>query len=258
MGRRPVVCRRESGGGRCAVFRSCGSRRSIAAVAERWRVAIVLGDAAGAGRSGLRRFKRDVAREMGDRTGGAVVVVGAPSSGPAGRLGTWLASGESPVSAYTDDRAAAETAARAAREVAGQHGLAARVSVECWHPVNKRWEDASAVSQRDLAEAHDYQQREDRRLSAETGVAQWRVRVELRAHSDAVTLAQRLSGDGHQIGQGRKSVVTGADSEDDAHRLAGKIQQYAPSDAEIHVERADTPVYTGEDSASGPQDFPIW
>jgi hypothetical protein len=227
-------------------------------VTDRWRVVIVLGEAAGAGRSGLWRFKRDVAREMGDRTGGAVVVVGAPSSGPVGRLGTWLTSGESPVSAYTGDRAAAEVAARAAREVAGQHGLAARVSVERWHPVTGQWEDASAVSQRDLAEEHDDQQREDRRRSAETGVAQWRVRIELRTRRETVALAQRLSSDGHQVDQGWKSVVAGADSEDDAHRLAEKTQQYAPSDAEVHVERADTPINTGEDSASGPQDFPIW
>jgi len=219
---------------------------------------IVLDDAAGAGRSGPWRFKRDVAREMQDRTGGAVVVTGAPSPGPVGRLGTRLTSGQSPVSAYTDDRAAAEAAARAAQEVAGRYGLAARVSVECWHPVKRTWEDASAGSQRDLAEEHDYQEREDRRLSAETGVAQWRVRVELRTHRDAVALAQRLSSEGHQVDQGRKSVVARADSEDDAHRLAEKIQQYAPSDAEVHAERADTPIYTGEDSASGPMDFPTW
>jgi hypothetical protein len=227
-------------------------------VAEKWRVVIALDDAAGAGRSGRWRFKRDVAREMPDRTGGAVVVVGAPSPGLAGRLGTWLGSGESPVSAYTDDRAAAEAAARVAREVAGQHGLAARVSVECWLPVERRWEDASAVSRRDLAEEHDHQQREDRRRSAETGVAQWRVRVELRTHRDAVALAERLSNDGHRVDQDWKSVVTGADSEDDARRLAEKIQQYAPSDAEVHPERSDTPVYTGEDGSPGPQDFPIW
>jgi hypothetical protein len=195
---------------------------------------------------------------MRDRTGGAVIVAGAPSSGLIGRLGAWLDSGESPVSAYTDNRAAAEAAARIAREVTGQHGLAARVSVECWRPVKRRWEDASAVSQRDLAEEHDSQQQEDRRLSAETGVAQWRVRVELRTHRDAVALAQRLSSDGHQVNQGWKSVVASADSEDDANRLAEKTQQYAPSDAEVHAERADTPVYTGEDGSAGPLDFPSW
>lgn len=242
-----VMPRRLAAGRAGAVFRSCGSRRSIAAVAERWRVAIVLGDPAGARRSGLWRCKRDVAREMRDRTGGAVVVVGAPGSGLIARLGVWLDSGESPVSAYTDNRAAAEAAARVAREVTGQHGLAARVSVECWRPAQRRWEDASAVSQRDLAEERDYQQREDRRLSAETGVAQWRVRIELRSHRDTVALAQRLSSDGHQVEQGWKAVVAGADSEDDAHRLAEKTRQYAPADAEVHAERADTP-----DWSSGP------
>ena len=145
---------------------------------------------------------------------------------------------------------------RVAREVAGQHGLTARVTVECWRPAQNQWQDASAVSERDLAEEHDYQQREDRRRSAETGVAQWRVRAELRTHLDAVALAQRLTADGHEVGQGRKSVTASASSEDDARRLAEKIRQYAPAGAEEHAERADTPVYTGEDWATGPLDFP--
>jgi hypothetical protein len=221
-----------------------------------WRVAVVLSDAAGAGRSGLWRGKRDVAREMRDRTGGAVVVAGVPGAGPIARLGARLDSGESPVSGYTDNRAAAEEAARVAREVAGQHGLTARVSVECWHPVENRWADASAVSERDLAEERDYQRREDRRRSADTGVTQWRVRVELRTHRDTVALAARLSADGHQVEQGWKSVLVGADCEDDAQRLAENTRQYVPADADVHAERADTPVYSGEDWAAGPLDFP--
>ena len=224
-------------------------------MAESWRVAIVWGDAAGAE---LRRCKRDVAREMRDRTGGAVVVAGAPGSGLAAGLRAWRESGKSPVSAYTDNRAAAEAAAQVAREVTGQHGLPAHISVQFWHPVQRQWVDPSAVSQRDLVEERDYQQREDRRRSAETGIAQWRVRVDLRTHRDTVALAQRLSSDGHHVNQGWKSVVASADSEDDAHRLAEKTQQYAPSDAEVHAERADTPVYSGEDWAAGPLDFPSW
>lgn len=114
-------------------------------------------------------------------------------------------------------------------------------------PAKGRWEDASAVSEGDLAEERDYQQREDRRLSAEAGVAQWRVRVDLRTHCGTVALAQRLSSDGHQVDQRWKSVVAGADSEGDAHRLAEEVRHYAPSDAEVYAERADTP-----DWSSGP------
>lgn len=226
-------------------------------MAEEWRVAIDLGDATSAGRSGLWRCKRDLAREMRDRTEGAVVVVGAPSPGPIARLGAWLASGGSHVSAYTDNRATAEAAARVAREVTGQHALAARVCVECWRPVKKHWEDASAVSQSDLAEEYDYQQQEDRRLSAETGVAQWRVRVGLRTHGDTATLAQRLLSDGHHVSQGWKSVVAGADSEDDARRLADEIRQYAPGDADVHAERADTPLHA-PDVFLEPPGLPHW
>jgi hypothetical protein len=195
-------------------------------VAEKWRVVIVLDDAAGVGWFGLRRRKHDLAREMQDRTGAVVVGAGDP--------------GQSPVSVYTGDREAAEAAAQVAREFTGQHGPAARVTVECWRPVQGRWEDASAVSQHDLDEERDYQQREDRLLSAESGVAQWRVRVELRTHSDAVVLAQRLSNDGLHVDQRWKTVVAGADSEGDAERLAEKIRQYATADADVFAERADT------------------
>ena len=213
-------------------------------MAEKWRVVIILGDGAGAGWFGLRRYKRDLAREVQDRTG--AVVVGTRDSG------------QSPVFAYPGNRAAAEAAAQVAREVTGQHGLAARVSVESWRQVKKQWEDASAVSQRDLDEEHDNQQREDRRLSAETGVAQWRVRVELRTHRDAVALARRLSSDGHQVDQGRKSVTASADTEDDANRMAEKMRLYAPSDADVQAERADTPDWSSGPIAPPSGGPPIW
>jgi hypothetical protein len=199
-------------------------------VAEKWRVCVILDNSTGAGRSSLRRYKRDLAREMQERTGAIVVGTGD--------------SGQSPVFAYTPSRAAAEAAAQLAWEVTGQHGLTARVVVEAWRPVAEKWEDASTVSERDLAEERDYQQREDRRVSAQTGVARWRVRVELRTHRAAVALAQRLSGDGHQVDRGRRSVMARADSEEDARRLAEVVKHYAPSDAEVLAERADTPEWS--------------
>lgn len=221
-------------------------------MAEQWRVTIVL-DAAGKEQRTL--CKRDLAREM-DRTD--VVVVGVPNSGRIAQLGTWLAIGdrlhssvESPVSAFASNRAAAEAAAQVAREVTGRHGLTARVSVECWRPAKRQWEDASAVSERDLAEEYDSQQQEDRRVSAETGVALWRVRVKLRTHRDTVALAQRLSSEGHQVDRRWTSVAAAAHSEGDAHRLAEKAQQYAPSGAEVLTERTDTLDYTDDANFSG-------
>lgn len=224
-------------------YRSSGSRRSIPAMAERWRVAIVLGGAAG---GVLWGCKRDIAREIQDRAG--AVVAGVPRS-------AWQDSGESPFSAYTGSRATAEAAAQVAQEVASRQGLAARVTVECWRQAKAAWEDASAVSESDLAEERDNQEREDRRLSAETGVAQWQVRAHLRTHRDTVALAHRLSGDGHQIHQRWKSVVASADTEDDANRLVEKIRQYAASNVEVRAERADTPDWADQPSY-GP-DFPL-
>jgi hypothetical protein len=116
--------------------------------------------------------------------------------------------------------------------------------VECWHPREERW-DAAAISQRDFAEqeriSHERTQQQERRRSAETGIARWQVRAELGTHRDTVTLAQRLSAEGHRFTQGRKFLVAGADSEDDAHRLADKIRMYMTADTKIHV-RPNTPV----------------
>jgi hypothetical protein len=175
-------------------------------------------------------FKRDLAREMQDRAG--VLVVGAGDSR------------QTSVSAYAASRAAAEAAAQVASEVAGQHQLAARISVECWRPGTKQWADASTVSERDLAEDHEHQQQEDRRVSAETGVAQWRVHVELRTHRAAVALAKRLTSDGHHVDRGWSSVAASANCEDDANNLAEKIRHYAPPGAEVVAERTDTPTWS--------------
>jgi hypothetical protein len=208
---------------------------SIENVAARWRVVIDLDDAFDSD-----ECKRDLAREMRDSAG--VVVVGGPTSG-AYHVGAWLLgsrySSESPVTALAGDRESAEAAARVAQQVMNQDRKTGHISVQCWRPITRQWEDASAVSDRDLAEEHDYQQREDRRLSAETGVAQWRVRVDLRTHRDTVALARRLSIDGFHVSHDGTTVQASADCEGDALRLAENIRQLAPSGAEVFAERAD-------------------
>jgi hypothetical protein len=198
---------------------------SAAGVAQEWRVTIALPGAPGADR--FHQWRRDVARELRDRLDGAVVE-----------------DRESPLLVYVDSQEAAEAAAQIGREVAAQRGLSADVTAECWHPLEEQW-DAAAISQHDFAEeeriSHEHQQQQERRRSAETGIAQWQVRAELGTHHDTVALAQRLSAEEHHITQGRKFLVAGADSEDDAHRLADKIRMYTTADAKIHV-GPNTPV----------------
>lgn len=191
-------------------------------VAQEWRVTIALHSAPGAGRDRQRR--RDVAEEMRDR-----------------RLGEVVGQGKSRVRVYVNSHETAKAAAQVARDVTGQHGLSANVSVECWHPLERLWADAATASRHNLAEeariSHDHQQQEDRRHSVETGVAQWQVWAELRTHHDTVALAKRLSADGQSIVRRWKSLVAGANSEDDAHRLAETIQSYTATDAKVHVKR---------------------
>lgn len=234
-------------------------------MAEEWRVTIVLDDAPGAegstdGAAGMTSRKmrkrdrgrvrrtRDLAREMRNRLDGGIVAPDVPSGVGFFPLFARLSSLDgSPVRVYVDTREAAEAAAQVAREVGGQRGLSVDVSVECWHPREERW-DAAAISRHDLAEeeriSHQRQQQEERRASTETGIAQWQVRAELGTHRDTVTLAERLSAEGHVIARGWKFLVVGADSEDDAHRLAEKIRMYSPADAKIHV-RPNIPVGGG-------------
>jgi hypothetical protein len=198
------------------------ARISAATEAQEWRVTVALHGAPGADR--YRQRRRDAAEDMRDRLSGAVVE-----------------DGESPVRVYVDSRETAEAAAQTAREVTSQHGLSADVSVDCWHPLEELWADAATASRHNLAEeariSHDHKQQEDRRRSAETGIAQWQVWVELRAHRDTVALAKRLSADGQSIVRRWKSLVAGAASEDDAYHLAETIQMYTAADAEVHVKR---------------------
>jgi hypothetical protein len=200
------------------------ARISAAGVAQEWRVTIALRGTPGTDQ--FRQWRRDVARELRNRLDGAIVE-----------------DRESPLLVYVDGQEAAEAAAQIGREVAGKRGLSADVTVECWHPREERW-DTAAISQHDLAEeqriSHEHQQQQERRRSAETGIDLWQVRVELGAHRDTVALAQRLSAEGHHITQGRKFLVAGAGSEDDAHRLADNIRMYTTA-TKIHV-RPNTPV----------------
>jgi hypothetical protein len=243
-------------------------------VAEDWRITVDIQDALGADGTAGRALSAtsrtmhalDVAREMRNRYGGASVEPDVPDRSGLHfrlfvRLGAWLGMLGSSVRVYIGTHDEAETAAQIAREAAGQRGLAADVSIERWHPLEDRWEDAAATSRHDLAEeerisaereriSHDQQQQEERRRSAETGVAQWQVRVELRTHRDTVALAERLSAGGHSIARGWKFLVAGADAEDDAHRLAETIRMYAPADAKVHV-GPEIPV-VGSAYANGP------
>lgn len=233
-------------------------------MAEEWRVTIALDDAPGAdGSTGARsmtprevrkrdrardRRMRDVAWELRDRLDGAAMEPDVPSRSRfrlLERLDVRLGLLDcSSVRVYMDSREDAEAGGQIGHEVAGARGLAADVTVECWHPREERW-DAAPISQDDLAEeervSHEHEQQRQRRRSAETGIAQWQVRAELGTHDGTVALAQRLSAEGHSIDRGWKFVVAGADSEDDAHRLADKIRMYTAADAKIHV-RPNIPV----------------
>src|SRR4029453_12543 len=66
-----------------------------------------------------------------------------------------------------------------------QEGHAAVTALERWHPVEQVWKDGSVPlpdTPEELAEEHGRLQEREAAESAETGTAQWEVRIELGTH----------------------------------------------------------------------------
>jgi hypothetical protein len=187
-------------------------------MADDWRVTATLPDEGFVERL-LDRFRRhDVEDEVIARLGGRVVV----SSGP----GT--------VFVYADSKGAAREAERLLHELSE-----AKVTVDRWHPIEERWEDASVpLPQTETAREaeHERRQQQEAEQSQETGLAEWEVRVELASHRDASELADRLGAEGMQPVRRWKYLVVGANNEDEAKELAARLRREAPSAAAVAVE----------------------
>lgn len=190
-----------------------------------WRVTATLHDEAGAGHAAAsvrdHEAADDVARQLGHR-----VAVSADGN---------------QIFLYTGSEDAAREADRIVRTVLARHGLAADVAVDRWHPIEERWEDASAAMPQTAAQRqaeHERLEAEESRDSAASGYAEWEVRVELPSHREAVKLAERLRGEGRAVIRRWKFLVIGANTEDEAGELAEVIRQEAPAGATASTEMA--------------------
>jgi hypothetical protein len=148
--------------------------------------------------------------------------------------------GKSALFAYAGTSEAAHAAAEIARQLTVGQQLDAEVTLERWHPVDGRWDDDSAflgLTDEQVRDAeHEHRATEEARRSAETGVAQWTLRVTLPARRDSADLAKRLAIDGVTASRRGKTLWIGASNEDAARDLARHIAARAPA-AALEVKR---------------------
>jgi hypothetical protein len=167
----------------------------------------------------------ELKREAKERLGGRIVV---SRDGPE-------------VFLYADTEEAGREGERVVRAELEREGWDAEISLDRWHPVEERWEDAAesmpATDQERDAEHTELMAQEDREAK-EAGYGEFEVRVDLPSWHAATELSRRL--DEEKLPHIRRwsYVLLGAVNEDVAKDLAERMRKEAPSEAEISVEGA--------------------
>jgi hypothetical protein len=148
----------------------------------------------------------------------------------------------------------ADEIAQAAREeleleVLARHDIGryprAPVRTERWSPRAKVWRDVtdkpSADIAADLQAEHEARQERERQTSVKYGIPYWQVLVKLSSHRDVVALAAHLSAQGWPVHPHRRSLIVGANCEDDAKSLARALSGdgRAAADTAFGVRRVD-------------------
>jgi hypothetical protein len=140
---------------------------------------------------------------------------------------------------YTASEAPAREVLRTVSARIEHEGQSAVASLERWHPVEQVWKDGSLPlpnSPEELAAEHERMQAREAAESAQTGAAQWEVRVELHSHENTVMLAERLESEGIPVTRRHTFLLAGAANEDDARELAERVRSEAPEGAKVEVE----------------------
>jgi hypothetical protein len=190
-----------------------------------WRVTISLPSQAHAEQARKSLSEREVEQDVRHRLGRNVVV----------------GSGDSQIFLYAGTEVAAGEAEQAARDVLGQLGIEAEVTLDRWHPIEEEWRSPDEAMPRTEAERHaEHERLEDAETadSVAAGSALWQARAELGSHRDAVALAGTLQGEGYPVVRRWRFLIVGANNEDDAQALAEHIRQEAPADARVSAEPA--------------------
>ena len=140
---------------------------------------------------------------------------------------------------YADSADAAEHAREVVSQAMAEHAIDGEVNVTRWHPLEERWEDASAplpATEADRSAEHARLEELETEESQEAGHAEWEVRITLPTHHDARSFAERLRGEGIPVKQLWRHILVGANDEDDAGALAARLRAEAPAGSEITAE----------------------
>jgi hypothetical protein len=140
---------------------------------------------------------------------------------------------------YADSAAAATHAREVVRQAMAEHAIAGEATVMRWHPLEERWEDASAplpASDSERATEHARLEQLETEESLQAHHAEWEVRITLPSHHDARSFAARLRSEGIPVKQLWRHLLVGANDEDDAAALATRLRAEAPAGSEIAAE----------------------
>jgi hypothetical protein len=155
---------------------------------------------------------------------------------------------------YAPGARSADEIAQVAREVLELEVLArhdigryqrAPVRTERWSPRAKVWREVTDKPPADIAAEpqaeHEARQERERQASVKYGIPYWQVQVKLPSHRAVVALAAHLSAQGWPVRQHRRSLIVGANCEDDAKSLARALSGdgRAAGDRAFGVRRVD-------------------
>jgi hypothetical protein len=149
--------------------------------------------------------------------------------------------------AYAEDEARARGAAELLAQLAAGEGLHPRVAITRWHSMAGSWEDPAVplpVTAAEQSEEHRRLDAAERSDSERRGRPEWEVEIDQPSRDATLRLAARLQAEGLAIGRRRTSIVLGADTEDDAHRLAERMRTEAPEATRIVVQGSGADAWT--------------
>ena len=194
-------------------------------MADEWRVEVHLEDEGHGLTLGDRLRSLDLDDEARKRLGERVVVT---------RDGARLF-------LYTGSQDTAREAERVARDLAAADKLEAKTSITRWHPDEEEWVDPSAPlpqSEAQRAAEHREHEAHEEREARRTGQNEWELRVDLDSLGETRELSSKLSEKGIEHHRRWKHLLIPAATEEQAAKIADRVREVAPAEAELHLEPA--------------------
>jgi len=142
---------------------------------------------------------------------------------------------------YTGSQDTAREAERVARDLAAADKLEAKTSITRWHPDEEEWVDPSAPlpqSEAQRAAEHREHEAHEEREARRTGQNEWELRVDLDSLGETRELSSKLSEKGIEHHRRWKHLLIPAATEEQAAKIADRVREVAPAEAELHLEPA--------------------